>query len=133
MEKVFIPATKYTPEISLDAQKGELNFKGKSYPENTFEFYAPIIEWLKEYKKNPNQNTIVNMEIVYFNSSTSKLFFNILDILDEIRHKANVVVNWIYDKENETAQEAGEDFVEDFPDMDIRLIQKDDDVQCSRT
>jgi len=135
MEKIYIPATKYTPEINLDPKKGLLEFRGKSYPENTFEFYAPIIEWVKKYFENPNKETTVNMEIVYFNSSTSKLFFNLLDILHDNMDKTKITVNWIYDKDNENAKEAGEDFIDDFPDMDIRLVEKDEgenDVQCSR-
>ncbi|NPA10960.1 MAG: DUF1987 domain-containing protein [Epsilonproteobacteria bacterium] len=125
MEKIHIEATKYTPEITLDAEKGLIEIKGKSYPENTFEFYAPILEWLKEYAKHPNKETTMNMEIVYFNSSTSKIFYQMLDILDEIKNKSKVTVRWIYDKDNDTAKEAGEDFVDDFPDMDIRLVEKD--------
>jgi hypothetical protein len=125
MEKVYIPATRYTPEITLDPQKGLIEMKGKSYPENTFEFYKPIIDWVKEYVKNPNDNTTVNMEIVYFNSSTSKLFFNLFDILYENKDKSKITINWIYDKENDTAKEAGEDFIEDFPDIDFRLIEKE--------
>jgi hypothetical protein len=125
MEKIHIPATKYTPEITLDPEKGLIEMKGKSYPENTFEFYAPILEWLKEYAKHPNKETTANLEIVYFNSSTSKILFNMFDILYEIKDKSKVTINWIYDKDNETAKEAGEDFIDDFPDMDIRLIEKD--------
>ncbi|QCI28330.1 DUF1987 domain-containing protein [Caminibacter pacificus] len=125
MEKVYIPATRYTPEITLDPQKGLIEMKGKSYPENTFEFYKPIIDWVKEYIKNPNDTTTVNMEIVYFNSSTSKLFFNLFDILYENKDKSKITINWIYDKENDTAKEAGEDFIEDFPDIDFRLVEKD--------
>jgi len=30
MENLLIEGTKYTPEISLDAQKGSFSFKGKS-------------------------------------------------------------------------------------------------------
>ena len=125
MEKVYIPATRYTPEIILDPQKGLIEMRGKSYPENTFEFYKPIIDWIKEYVKNPNDTTTVNMEIVYFNSSTSKLFFHLFDILYENKDKTKLTINWIYDKENETAKEAGEDFIEDFPDIDFRLVEKE--------
>lgn len=82
MENIFIEETKYTPEIRLDAQKGEIYFKGKSYPENTFEFYTPILTWIEEYFTKDVQNkTVINMEIIYFNSSSSKLFFIFLILL----------------------------------------------------
>ena len=123
MEKLHIPATKYTPEILLDPDKGLIEIKGKSYPENTFEFYKPLMEWVEEYFKCcAKDETTVNMEIVYFNSSSSKLFFDFFDLLDEYKDKHKIVVNWIYDEENESAKEAGEDFIEDFEDLDIRLV-----------
>ena len=127
MEKLHIEATKYTPEITLDPEKGLIEMRGKSYPENTFEFYAPIIEWIKKYFENPKPETTVNMEIVYFNSSTSKLFFDLFDILDENKDKSKIVINWIYDPDNENALEAGEDFQDDFEDLDIRLVEKEEE------
>jgi hypothetical protein len=125
MENLYIEATKYTPEINLDADKGLIQIKGKSYPENTFEFYAPLIKWVEEYFECcAKEETIVEMEIIYFNSSSSKLFFDFFDILDEKKDEHNIIIKWIYDEENENAEEAGADFIEDFEDLDIRLIMK---------
>ena len=125
MENLYIPATKYTPEILLDAKNGVIEIKGKSYPENTFEFYEPVMKWIEEYLKCCAKDEItVNMEIVYFNSSSSKLFFDLFDLLDEVKDKYKITINWIYDEENESAEEAGEDFIEDFEDLDIKLVKK---------
>ena len=125
MENLHIEATKYTPEINLDAEKGLIQIKGKSYPENTFEFYAPLMKWVEEYFECcAKEETIVEMEIIYFNSSSSKLFFDFFDILDEKKDEHNIIIKWIYDEENENAEEAGADFIEDFEDLDIRLIMK---------
>jgi hypothetical protein len=128
MENLHIEATKYTPEITLDADKGLIELRGKSYPENTFEFYKPVMEWIEEYFECCAKDvTTVNMEIIYFNSSSSKLFFDFFDLLDENKDEHKIVVNWIYDPENESAEEAGEDFVEDFEDLDIRLVEKEEE------
>ncbi len=118
-------ATQYTPEILLEAY-GVIDIKGKSYPENTFEFYLPIMNWLKEYfiEKNSPKHLTVNIEITYFNSSSSKLFFDLFDILDEHKEDFDITINWIYDKENDSAKEAGEDFIEDFTNMKINLVAK---------
>lgn len=124
MEKLYIEKTKYTPEIKLNPN-GTISMVGKSYPENTFEFYKPVMEWIEEYLELNKSNTItVNLEIIYFNSSSSKLFFDLFDLLDENNNGREMVINWIYDKENESAEEAGEDFVEDFKDLEIKLVQK---------
>mgnify|MGYP006450346123 CR=1 FL=1 len=36
----------------------------------------------------------------------------------------DIKINWIYDEENESAEEAGEDFIEDFEDLKIELVTK---------
>jgi hypothetical protein len=125
MQKHIIEATDYSPEIIFDPEAGLLEIKGKSYPENTFEFYKPLMEWLESYFDAPAKNTMVNMEIIYFNSSSSKFFFDLFDLLEENKDKSDIVIYWIYDKENESALEAGEDFKEDFEDLDFRLIPKE--------
>ena len=125
MENLSIATTQYTPEISLNAENGVISMVGKSYPENTFEFYKPVMDWLENYfDGNAKDKTVVNMEIIYFNSSSSKLFFDFFDLLEE-NHEGNTLeINWIYDPENESAQEAGEDFQEDFETLTINLVEK---------
>jgi len=123
MENLTIEETKYTPKIELDT-KGTISLVGKSYPENTFEFYEPMMTWIEEYFKTDTGKTTVNIEITYFNSSSSKLFFDFFDLLDENKDEHNIVINWIYDEENESAEEAGEDFIEDFEDLNIELVKK---------
>jgi hypothetical protein len=124
MELLKFDATKYTPEIILDP-KGTISLVGKSYPENTFEFYAPMINWIEQYfATNPAEVTIVNIEIIYFNSSSSKLFFDLFDLLEENSSNHKLDINWIFDEENESAQEAGEDFIEDFEDLNMKLVAK---------
>jgi hypothetical protein len=124
MENLNIEETKYTPKITLDAG-GTITLVGKSYPENTFEFYASMMEWVKEYfDGNAADTTTVNLEITYFNSSSSKLFFDFFDLLEESSEDNTIKINWIYDADNESAEEAGEDFIEDFEDLDIELVEK---------
>lgn len=125
MENLKLDATQYTPEIDLDATSGVMSFVGKSYPENTFEFYQPVMNWIKAYFESHAQpKTTLNMEVIYFNSSSSKLFFDLFDILDEAASDHDIEINWIYDEENEFAEEAGEDFQDDFEDLTINLVQK---------
>ncbi|MGB5964140.1 MAG: DUF1987 domain-containing protein [Sulfurimonadaceae bacterium] len=126
MKTLIIEESKYTPAIELNAEKNRLTIKGKSYPENTFDFYAPVISWLQDYFSLEDlPKTTVNMDIIYFNSSSSKLFFDLFDLLEEAQDDGKeITVNWYYDEENESAEEAGEDFKEDFEDMDFNIIKK---------
>ncbi|XPV68380.1 MAG: DUF1987 domain-containing protein [Halarcobacter sp.] len=126
MENLIIKETKYTPSIRLDAQKGLIELTGKSYPENTFEFYKPMMDWIEKYfSGNEQEKTTLNLEIIYFNSSSSKLFFDLFDLIEEAhKNHKNIEINWIYDKENESALEAGEDFKEDFIELNFNLVKK---------
>ena len=125
MKNLKIEATKYTPEIDLKLN-GEMSLRGKSYTENTFEFYTPMMKWFEQYfKASPSHTTLINMEITYFNSSSSKLFFDFFDLLEENITTNIIRINWIYDIENESAKEAGEDFIEDFEELAIVLTTKD--------
>ena len=124
MENLNITETKYTPEITLDTD-GTITLVGKSYPENTFEFYAPMMDWIEKYFETSAQEvTTVNIEITYFNSSSSKLFFDFFDLLEENNENNTIKINWIHDEENESAEEAGEDFIDDFEDLNILLVRK---------
>jgi len=125
MDNLTIEETKYTPKIELDATTGVISMVGKSYPENTFEFYEPVMKWIEEYfDSSAKEETAVNLEIIYFNSSSSKLFFDLFDLLEENKNDHKITVNWIYDGENESALEAGEDFQEDFEELTINLVEK---------
>jgi len=124
MDNFFIEATNYSPQVKMDATNGIVSIVGKSYPENTFEFYKPVIDWLENYLKNIKRDITINMEIIYFNSSSSKLFFDMFDLFEIHKNDINITINWIYDKENDTALEAGEEFMEDFEELDFNLIEK---------
>jgi len=125
MNKLELKGTKYTPEIIMDADSGVITITGKSYPENTFKFYQPVSEWLENYLENTtNDKTIVNLDLPYFNSSSSKFFFDFLDLLDDAKESDKIEVNWIYHQDNHSAEEIGQDFIEDFEDLTINLVMK---------
>ena len=124
MDIIEIQESEFTPYVYFDPNSGLVKLKGNSLPENTFEFYSELMDSLKKYFQNPKDKTLVMMEINYFNSSSSKLFFDLFDMLEEFNEKSSIEVQWIYDSENESMEEAGEDFKDDFDELDFQLIQK---------
>ncbi|MDM8569380.1 DUF1987 domain-containing protein [Thiotrichales bacterium HSG1] len=120
-------ATKYTPEIYFDANTNILGLKGESYPENITEFSSPLFSWLENYLGNlGKKNFTINIELIYFNSSSSKMLLDLFDLLEEEvnDNNKNIVVNWIYDAENDAAQEYGEEFQEDLEVLTFNLVRK---------
>ena len=125
MDNLNIEATNSTPSIIADALSGDVQIRGKSYPENTFEFYQSTLNWLTDYLAADGAHLKVTFEILYFNSSTSQVFYDLFDLLEEARGAGKtIVVNWEYDEENVSAEEAGEDLKEDFEAIDFHLIAK---------
>jgi hypothetical protein len=53
MEAISIEGTAKTPTVKFDAQGGIFEIKGRSIPENSIEFYKPLVDWLDEYAKGP--------------------------------------------------------------------------------
>ncbi|MDD2775580.1 MAG: DUF1987 domain-containing protein [Gallionella sp.] len=126
MENLIIEKTTATPEIRFDYATGILELLGESYPEDTVVFYAPVFEWLKNFLNNNKERAItVNLEIIYFNSSSSKALMNFFDLLEAAANAGRkVVVNWIYAKGNEGALEYGEEFKEDLDALEFILVEK---------
>jgi len=111
MEPIIIEGTAKTPSVRFDANAGIFEIKGRSIPENSVEFYKPIVEWLDKYKENPLSRTEVNIKLEYFNTSSSKCILDIFKKLEAI-HKAKneVQINWYYEEDDEDMLEAGEDY-----------------------
>jgi hypothetical protein len=111
MESIFIEGTQKTPSVKFDSKTGIVEIKGRSIPENSIEFYKPLVDWLEEYAKKPFEKTQVNVQLEYFNTSSSKCILDVFKKLEAI-HKAkhDVVINWYYEEDDEDMLEAGEDY-----------------------
>ena len=53
METLLIEGSAKTPTIKFDAEQGIIEIKGRSIPENSIEFYKPLIDWLEKYSGKP--------------------------------------------------------------------------------
>lgn len=88
--------------------------RGDSYPENSFEFFAPIIDWLQNYLQESNRALRVELHLLYLNTSSVKAMMDIFDLLEEAHLKGRkITVCWFYDNENERIAELAEEFKED--------------------
>jgi len=112
MENLIIEATSITPYIHIDQQSGLIEIRGKSIPENPYEFYKPIWEWVSVFEKEAPPAMEVNVKMEYFNSSTLKCLIDIFKRLAAIRNThpdTSLVFNWYYVPDDEDMMEAGQD------------------------
>ncbi len=111
MEKYSIDGTPKTPTISFDLASGVLEIKGRSIPENSIEFYKPLVDALDKYAGAPKSATNVNIQLEYFNTSSSKCILDVFKKLENINKNGSaVIINWHYEEDDEDMLEAGEDY-----------------------
>ena len=122
MDTIKIQGTDDTPTIVLDAEKNVFEIAGRSLPEDVNAFYNPILEWLEQYKQNPNEKTIFGFKLTYFNTASSKLLLDILmKLLDIHESGKEVMIKWYYEEDDEDMFEAGEEY-DELVDIPFELI-----------
>jgi hypothetical protein len=115
MEILILKGTEETPEIILDKDKPEFRVTGKSYMEDAIAHYDKVISWLNEYSKNPNPLTNFKFELEYVNTASSKIVFDILDVLDNMHLQGiKILVEWHYYQEDEDMLDLGKEYEETY-------------------
>jgi hypothetical protein len=93
----------------LDKKNGIFEISGRSLPEDSAEFYRPVIDWIKAYASDSNSSTDFTFKLEYFNTASSKLILDVLSALEEIK---GVKVSWYFHDDDEDMEEAGQEFSE---------------------
>ena len=108
MLPLVLDKTQDTPEVILDKKGNKFFFSGISIPENTKKFYEPIFDWIEKYIEDPNEETLLNFNMNYFNTSSTK---SILDIMIQFKNLAKngkmLIINWYFPEDDEDMYEAG--------------------------
>ncbi len=98
---------------------------GECYPENISEWSQPVLAALEDCVGDGTQGSFdVDIELYYFNSSSAKFLFDFFEFLDEKAAEGiSIVIKWRYRVEDDTMQEAGEDFEEDIENCTYHLVE----------
>tara|TARA_Y100000385_G_scaffold264983_1_gene298870 strand:+ start:320 stop:694 length:375 start_codon:yes stop_codon:yes gene_type:complete len=123
MEDLKHEGSAKTPVVEFKSN-GELLLKGRSIPENSIEFYKPLIEWLEAYSQSPNSTTVLNVQLEYFNTSSSKCILDVFKKLESVSG-SEISVKWHYEEDDEDMLEAGEDY-EAIIDLPFEMIEVDE-------
>jgi hypothetical protein len=113
MKNFYLEATPKTPKLDFNSEEGVFEISGRSIPENSIEFYKPLLDWLDNYIEKPKEKTDMIVKLEYFNTSSSKCLVEIFRRLEKLQKEgSNTTIKWFYDEEDEDMQESGEDFKE---------------------
>ena len=111
MTNILLDGSAKTPTVHFDGSTGQLELRGRSIPENSIEFYRPLIDWIDHYSQAPQPTTKLRVQLEYFNTSSSKCILDLFKKLETVRSSGNeVMVYWHYEPDDEDMLEAGEDY-----------------------
>jgi hypothetical protein len=106
MEKLDIPSTSTFMRILL--QDGLLLFSGKSIVEDPIRHFKPVFDWIENYKP-VSTSTVVNFEIEYLNSTSSKCILEVIIALDKLFQEGHSVkFNWKYEDGDDDMFDTGQ-------------------------
>ena len=103
-------ATHKTPEIKGNIQEGKLAIKGKSIPEDARDFYLPFRNWLLSFVKTEAERIEVDVDLEYFNTSSSSILLDVFKHLRKTSEQKPVAITWIYEEDDMEMEEVGQDY-----------------------
>ena len=112
MEHLYVEGTKMTPNVILDSDKKVYSITGSSRPENPLQFYKPIFEWLTNYLEKTEEKMVFEVQLDYFNTSTSKVLLDLFELFEKFAETKDIHVVWYYESDDEEMQEAGEELLD---------------------
>lgn len=115
---IEVARTTSTPLIRTTWADGVIVMQGDSYPENSFEFFQPLIDWVSAFLKTDKRPLKLELELAYLNTSSVRALMDILDMLEEAHGQGrSVAVRWYYDGANDRVGMLAGEFKEDctFP------------------
>lgn len=116
MKNLYIAPTPSSPEVDFKFDARTLSLRGESYPENAAAFYGDILAQLKDFLATQSAARLqVDIALAYFNSSSTKMLFNLIEALNNAAEAGNrIVLNWYHDEDDDTIFEFGQELSEDF-------------------
>jgi hypothetical protein len=121
MQDFIMEGGRIRPSARFIKNEGVLSLEGRSLLEAAEDVFDKMNNWLREYARNPQPKTVINIALEYFNSSTAKALIRFLIISKELKNKSELIINFYYDDEN--VLEYGKDF-SDVIDIPFNFIEK---------
>ena len=111
MENLFIEWSDSLPAVEFN-NTGLLKITGRALPENAFEFFNPLITWVKEFSC---EELSIEINLEYFNTAVSKQLHDLLKAIQNNQNYQKINLKWFYEDGDDEILEAGEIYEELLP------------------
>lgn len=113
MQELHIKPTKSTPQIAC-YHNGNVFIAGRSLPEDPITYFQPLMDWIEMYG---HENMKVNIKLEYFNTSTSKVLYEMLKNINKKFTGNTVNIVWQYEEGDDDTYESGMLYSEELPNL----------------
>ena len=115
--------TEVTPQILFDVNEGDFSFTGVLMPEDAFDFFAPLFDYIKIYFENPKPETKLEVNLEYFNTFSSRILYRFMkEFVNNQSEKTNITIVWKYESDDEDMEEVGEEFKSLFNQVTFQMV-----------
>ncbi len=123
MEDLNIEPTKTTFGVRFHSTNGFMEIKGNSYPENAIEFFQPLLDWVRNFTKANRKPVRLVFKVNYFNTSSSKYIFKLMEIFHEYQKRGNKIeVQWQFFQGQEDMLETWQELMGEL-DMKYQVVK----------
>jgi hypothetical protein len=115
MDGFLREATKATPLIRFEPGQAHFKIEGESYPENAYDFYQPMLAWMRQYLGSGPGRLALECLIDYMNTSSTKCLMDLFDLLETASADGwELRVRWLLAADDERGREIAEELMEDY-------------------
>lgn len=118
MESLFVESGTYSPLVQFETD-GSMLLEGRAIPEDVNKLFSPMIDFVTGLRA---PNAVLNINLEYFNTATSKKMLELLKHLDANTKIDKILINWHYEDGDDDSVEMAEIYEECLMRSEFRYI-----------
>ena len=96
MDNLILSPNTYTPRVNFNCETGVLDISGNSTPEDSYNFFQPLINWIEMYKQTPASKTTLIFKMEYFNTSSTVFMLRIIKAIGLLKNEGKEInIKWL--------------------------------------
>lgn len=90
------------PKFIFDLNSGIIKILGRSTMSHPHNYYPSVIKLIEEYAQNPEEETLLVIDLEYYNSLSARYLLRIVELVSRIEIKKNhrVKITWHFDPDD---------------------------------